>query len=190
LHGDFLINDDNQAVLAHVANNMKRLRAEQNISQQTLADVSGVSRRMVAAIENGNSNISLAKLGQIATVLGVSFATIVSPHGSVDGPRGNLLTWRGAISGSEARLSCSLTATGYVELWWWKIAAADSYQAQPDPEGWYEMIHVVEGTLTLKFDDRAELINAGESTVYHSSQCYAYYNETNTMLKFIRNVVR
>lgn len=189
LQGITLNTSDNQDVLVHVAHNMKRLRADQNLSQHALADRSGISRRMVAAIENGNSNISLAKLAQIATALGVSFATIVSPSEGSGAPRGNILTWRGSNPLSEARLSCSLSSPTTVELWVWKIAPLDYYLAQPDPDEWFEMIHVVQGTLTLKFADRTEIINTGESTVYSSAQHYGYYNESEEMLTFIRNAV-
>jgi transcriptional regulator with XRE-family HTH domain len=189
LQGVILNNSDNQDVLAHVAYNMKRLRAEQQLTQHALAERSGISRRMVAAIENGSSNISLAKLAHIATALGVGFATIVSPSESKDGARGNILTWRGVNPLSEARLSCSLSTPATVELWVWKIAPFDHYLAQPDPHGWFEMIHVIEGKLTLKFSERSEVVHAGESTVYNSDQHYGYYNDSDEMLVFIRNAV-
>lgn len=184
-----MVTDNKQAVLVHVASNIKRLRADQNLSQQQLADSSGVSRRMIAAIENGNANISLAKLAQIASELGVNFATIVSPHESKASSHKNILTWRGKNPNSEARLCCSLASTGQVELWFWQIAQNDYYLAEPDPEGWFEMVLVIEGQLTLKFDDRVEHLKAGDSSVYHSSQSYSYHNQSTGMLKFVRNAV-
>lgn len=187
--GIFLIKHETSAVLEYVAANLKRLRAQNQMSQQMLADKSGISRRMVAALENGNSNISLAKLDQLAAVLGVSFAHIVSPYETEGKPKRNVLAWRGSKPGSEAFLSCSITAASQVELWMWSIAPGDHYQAEADPAGWNEMIHVIEGTLTLKMSDETQVVSAGESLVYASSQQYCYYNEDETMLRFVRNVV-
>ena len=187
--GIFLIKHETGAVLEHVAANLKRLRAQNQMSQQVLADQSGISRRMVAALENCNSNISLAKLSQLAAVLGVSFAHIVSPYENDSSTKRNVLTWRGNKPGSEAYLSCSITTTSQVELWMWSIAPGDHYQAEPDPDGWYEMLHIIEGTLTLTFNDETQTLSAGESVVYSSAQSYSYHNLGNTTVRFIRNVV-
>ncbi len=184
-----MIKYETGAVLEHVAANLKRLRAQNQISQQMLAEQSGISRRMVAALENGNSNISLAKLAQLAAVLGVSFAHIVSPYENEGKTKRNVLTWRGNKPGSEAFLSCSIIEKNQVELWMWSIAPGDHYQAEPDPDGWYEMLHVIEGSLTLIFADEQQILSAGESVVYSSAQPYSYHNNGETLLRFIRNVV-
>ncbi|MDC0609770.1 XRE family transcriptional regulator [Vibrio sp.] len=184
-----MIKDETNAVLEHVAANLKRLRAQNQMSQQMLADKSGISRRMVAALENGNSNISLAKLAQLAAVLDASFAHIVSPYDNEGKTKRNVLTWRGEKSGSEAFLSCSFSAENQVELWMWSIAPGDKYQAEPDPEGWYEMVHIIEGSLTLVFAHETQVLSAGESVVYSSAQPYSYQNNTENMLRFVRNVV-
>lgn len=184
-----MIKHETGAVLEHVAANLKRLRTQNQLSQQMLADKSGISRRMVAALENGNSNISLAKLSQLAAVLGVSFAHIVSPYENEGATKRNVLTWRGNKPGSEAFLSCSIVVANQVELWMWSIAPGDHYQAEPDPAGWYEMLHIIEGSLTLVFAHETQVLSAGESVVYNSSQSYSYHNEGDAMLRFIRNVV-
>lgn len=176
-------------VLEHVAANLKRLRAEHQLSQQMLADQSGISRRMIAALEIGNANISLSKLDQIATVLGVSFAQLVSPFDSEGATKRNILAWRGSRPGSEAYLSCSFKDTNQVELWMWTIAPGDQYEAEADPQGWNEMLHVIEGSLTLCFANHTQVLSAGESVVYASSQPYCYRNQGEAMVRFVRNVI-
>ncbi len=181
------------AVLEHVAANLKRLRAERQLSQQMLADQSGISRRMIAALEIGNANISLAKLDQLAAVLGVSFAQLVSPFDSPFDSEGqakrSVLAWRGSRPGSAAYLSCSFKAANQVELWMWTIAPGDQYAAEADPQGWSEMLHIVEGELTLRFAQQTQVLSAGESVVYPSSQPYCYQNNGETLLRFVRNVI-
>jgi transcriptional regulator with XRE-family HTH domain len=180
---------DNCTVLAYVAANLKRLRAENQMSQQVLADRSGMSRRMIAALENGSSNISLAKLSLLASVLGVSFTNMVRPPESDDTESKSILTWRGAMPNSEAHLSCSLSNKHQVELWVWQISPNDYYQAEADPEGWFEMIYIIEGTLTLEFASETKTLQTGESITYPSSQHYRYCNTSGQPVRFIRNVV-
>ncbi len=54
-------------VLQHVSHNVRYFRDLKHLSQQQLADLVGVSRRMIAGIESGQDNISLAKLSLIAS---------------------------------------------------------------------------------------------------------------------------
>ncbi|WP_342607109.1 XRE family transcriptional regulator [Vibrio tritonius] len=179
---------ETDGVLEYVAANVKRLRAQHNLSQQALADKSGISRRMVAGLENGSTNISLAKLAQLAAVLGVSFAQIVSPSETESHHR-NILTWRGTHPESKAVLCCSLTATQQVELWMWSLAPNDGYLAEPDPEGWHELLHIIDGELTLELSDGTHLLVAGDSLVYSSAQTLRYQNNGSTLLRFVRSVV-
>ncbi|MFH3675778.1 cupin domain-containing protein, partial [Acinetobacter baumannii] len=63
------------------------------------------------------------------------------------------------------------------------------YIAEADPEGWQELIYVLEGELTIQFADSSKTIAAGSSIIYASSVTYTYINSGNQVLKFIRNVV-
>ena len=177
------------AVLEFVAENVKRLRNERQLTQQQLADQSEVSRRMVASIENGQANISLAKLNQLAMVLGVTFSEIVRPAIDNTTQPEQILTWKGAKAGSEAYLGCSVISQNEVELWSWKLAAGDFYQAEPDPKGFYEMLYIIEGVLHLELSDQTHVLQAGQSISYPSDQRYRYVNQQTTPARFIRNAV-
>ena len=54
--------------------NIKKFRLEQKLTQQALADLSGVSRQYICDIENKNRNkhITIAILGRIADALNVN----------------------------------------------------------------------------------------------------------------------
>lgn len=177
------------AVLEFVADNVKRLRTERQLTQQQLADAADVSRRMIASIENGQANISLAKLNQLASVLGATFTEIVRPYDKSTHTNAEVLTWKGAKPGSEGYLSCSVMSQNEVELWSWKLAANDFYQAEPDPEGFHEMLYVIEGVLHLELADATHVLHAGQSISYPSDQSYRYVNNQNYPLRFIRNAI-
>lgn len=176
-----------EAVLAHVASNLRALRKAAGLSQQEVADRAGLSRRMLVALEGGDTNISLARLSRVAAALGVSFARIVQPTESAERP--TTTVWQGQLAGSTARFLDAAACAREVEFWSWSIAPGDRYVAEADPPGYSEALLVVEGTLTLEFVDREEIVPAGGFTRYPSDQSYAYGNRGPGPLRFLRTVL-
>jgi transcriptional regulator with XRE-family HTH domain len=58
--------------------NMRRLRREQGISQEKLADLAGLHRTYVGSVERGERNISIDNMERLAIALGVTVADLVS----------------------------------------------------------------------------------------------------------------
>ena len=56
------------------AENIKRLRREQGISQEALADEAGLHRTYIGAVERGERNITLLSANRIAEALGVKLS--------------------------------------------------------------------------------------------------------------------
>jgi len=52
------------------ANNIKRIRLAKGISQEALADLAGLHRTYVGAVERGERNITLLNANRIAEALG------------------------------------------------------------------------------------------------------------------------
>jgi len=175
-------------VLAHVAANLRRLRRQSGMSQAALADAAGISRRMIVGLEGGGANISLSSLDRIAAALGATFVDLVAASG---GRRSRIdaVAWRGSHPASEAVLLGSVPAREEAQLWSWSLGPGERYQAEPDPEGWHEMIVVTEGQLRLELEDGVVAIEAGDHAVFSSAQQYAYANESDGVTRFLRNVV-
>ncbi|MHA3060004.1 helix-turn-helix domain-containing protein [Acinetobacter sp. ANC 4636] len=177
-----------QGILEYVSDNLKRLREQHQLSQQQLADQSGVSRRTIAGLESGEMNISLTKLAAIASVLQVSFAELVSSPTAKNPHIHRVKTWQSTNGNSFAELHCSAPAQQQVELWTWSLASGDVYQAEADPEGWSELLYIVQGSLTLTLDGVQHQLSAGSSFVYASSVPYSYANLGAEPLLFTRTV--
>ena len=68
---DTLYLHDDEFYYEIIRANIKKFRLEQKLTQQDLADISGVSRQYICDIENNNRNkhITIAILGRIADAL-------------------------------------------------------------------------------------------------------------------------
>lgn len=56
------------------ARNIKRIRLAKGISQEALADIAGLHRTYVGAVERGERNITLINAYRIAEALGVKLS--------------------------------------------------------------------------------------------------------------------
>jgi glyoxylate utilization-related uncharacterized protein len=74
-------------------------------------------------------------------------------------------------------------------MWLWSLEGGERYNAEPDPQGWHEMIFVTEGVLTLIVGGAEKDYPAGTFAIYSSAQDYSYANRQTEIVKFIRNVV-
>lgn len=62
-----------------VADNMKRLRGLRRMSQETLAEFTGLNRGYISSIENAHRNVSIDNICKIAAALGVQPRELLEP---------------------------------------------------------------------------------------------------------------
>nr|WP_225908844.1 XRE family transcriptional regulator [Pseudomonas lactucae] len=182
-------NPQRASVLQHVSQNVRRLRHAADLSQTALSEKSGVSRRMLVAIEAGEKNVSLSTLDRVAEALEVAFSDLIQAPDAPDHSRINELAWAGDIPGSKAVLLAKATARREVELWEMRLEPGDCYSPDPDPEGWSVQLFVFEGCLTLLLGDEEKQVAAGEFFMFASRQVHGYRNEGDVAVSFVRNVV-
>lgn len=177
------------SVLQHVSHNVRRLRHAADLSQSALSERSGVSRRMLVAIEAGDNNVSLTTLDRIAEALDVAFSDLIQTPENRDPSRINEVAWAGNIAGSKAVLLASAVASKEVELWEWRLEPGEVYTSEADAQGWSEQLYVFEGTLWVVLGEHRTKLAAGEFLMYPSNQPHAYCNEGAVAVRFMRNVV-
>lgn len=176
-------------VLACVGDNVRHLRQQAGLSQQALADASGLSRRMIVGIESGEANISLSNLDRIAAALGISFSRLVRAPEAEDGTRIRSILWQGETVDSRGTLLGSAPATSEVEMWTWSLAPGERYEGEAtETSGWSEMVYVLEGRLTVEMEDGARQVDAGDFLIFRSPAPYVFVNAETGPLRFIRNI--
>ncbi|MDN4613960.1 helix-turn-helix domain-containing protein [Leifsonia sp. F6_8S_P_1B] len=182
------VHDGDSGVLAHVAGNVRRLRQERGLSQATLAERSGVSRRTIINLEAGEANVSLSGLDRVADALSTRFSALVAEP-SAPSTAINALAWRGAGPESSASLLGSAPALSEAQLWSWSLSPGDRYHAEPDPAGWHELLLVTSGRLRLELEDGETLLGPGDHAIYSSAQRYAYVAVGEEAVRFVRVAV-
>ncbi len=68
------------SLIGTLAENIRRLRREQNLSQEELADICGLHRTYVGSVERGERNVTLSSLELLATALNISVADLLTPE--------------------------------------------------------------------------------------------------------------
>ena len=66
-------------LLGVLSQNMIRLRAEQGLSQEALAEMAGMHRTFISLVERQGRNITLGAVEAIATALGVDVPSLLTP---------------------------------------------------------------------------------------------------------------
>jgi transcriptional regulator with XRE-family HTH domain len=176
-------------VLAHVGTNVRRLRQERSLSQAGLTELSGISRRMIVAIESGQANVSLSTVDRLAAALGASFTEMVRPAEASDSRRIRSLAWRGNDPESEAVLLGAAPAAREAELWIWSLGEGERYPSEADSGNWHEMLFVLEGLLVVEAADGRHEVGRGDFLIFSSARPYVFANGGGGTVRFIRNVV-
>lgn len=62
-----------------VGDNTDRIRKEKGLTQEQLAERSGLSQQYISGLENGHRNPTIVTLFELATALGVSHLDLLTP---------------------------------------------------------------------------------------------------------------
>ena len=179
--------------LAALGSRVRARRQAQGLTVVRLAELSGVSRRMLTAIELGQANPSLVTVDKVARALDTDFAGVVLADKDADvvtvRPADSATLMWSSEAGSRAWLHVATRDRGGPELWTWTLVPGDRYTADPDPDGSEELFLVQSGTLVVVAEDAGPTsIPAAASARLSSDRQYAYVNEGPEPVEFVRVV--
>ena len=172
---------------------VRRWRTERNWTLDALAERSGVSRRSLVDIEQGQANPSISVLLLLSNAFGVSLsalieehtATAVTMHRSGEAPR----LWEG-LFGGYGLLVGSTEPPNVVEHWEWLMKPAESHESEAHSVGTREIILVHEGQLRIQVGVVSEVLGAGDSIVMFTDQPHSYSCEGNSEVQFTMTVMQ
>jgi len=183
---------DAEATANAVARNTRRLRTAKGWSLDQLAARSGVSKGMLVHLEQARTNPSLGTLCKVSDTLGVSLAALVELHESpsvqVVPPGETVRLWSGE-AGSAGDLLAGCDERDHVELWQWSIATGDGLSSEAHMDGTRELLHVLDGTLTLEVDGEPHAVRAGGAAVFQADRPHSYRNEHKRTVRFVMVVL-
>ncbi|ONM46781.1 helix-turn-helix domain-containing protein [Nocardia donostiensis] len=179
--------------LLRVGERIRTIRIDRDMTVQHLADLSGVSRRLLTQIEHGQANPSLVAVTRIARSLGTEFTELIGDTGPAESAIERIPTDRYSLvwtspAGSSAYLLVSTPGVRTADLWSWTLAPGDTYSGLPDPPGSFELFHITAGRLSVVADDVEVTMTAGESARLRSDRPYSYRNNGTEPAVFLRTV--
>lgn len=169
-----------------VGANQKQIRTERGLTLDALAQMSGVSRSNLAAIESGKANPSIATVWQIASALKVGFSELVA----VSDDATHVIDTLGAEPAtSDDGKYRAYPVVGFdpalgFELYECEIDAGGSLSAAAHPSGTQEILSVIEGVLSLGLADESYVLGPNKTIRFAADQLHEYGNDGDRLLRF------
>lgn len=170
-----------------IAQNLKQLRTERNLSLGDLAKASGISKAMLSDIEKGNSNPTINTIWKIANGLKVSYTKLID---SVDREATVVRKPTSVMQLGESqayRVYCyyKTSPVRNFEFFYVELDAQSSNYTIGHSEKAQEYIYVIKGELILQTELENFVLQEGDSLVFDSFISHTYKNRQDFMISFI-----
>lgn len=168
-----------------IAENLKRLRTERNLSLGQLSDLCGISKVMLSQIEKGDTNPTINTLWKIANGLKVPYTSLLDQkeHDTFVIKKTDIpaqITEEG-----HYRLYCyyPITPNRNFELFQVELDEGYQYTSIGHSEKSQEYIMVLEGQLTLTVGNENYILDENNSICFAASVKHIYHNTGKGALK-------
>lgn len=170
---------ETSALAAAIGRRVKQERQARHWTLDRLAEVAGVSRRMVVNVEQGAANPSVGTLLRVGEALGVGLPALVEPPAV--GPvkvtrRGEGATLWSSDGGGAGVLVAASGPPEVFELWDWVLGPGDEHRSEAHPAGARELLQVRKGVVTLEVADAAYTLHVGDAVAFPGDVPHAYAN--------------
>lgn len=187
MHYDALVDNNASELSAAIGAKVRAERQSREWALDELAELSGVSRRMLINVEQGTANPSVTTLLRLSDALGVGLQALVAVPQSkpVKVIRGGCAPalWTGE-DGGRGVLLAGTTPPDILELWDWTLAPGDRHDSEAHVRGTKEILQVREGTVTVTVGDQVEVLEADDAISFASDVAHSYANEGSDPARF------
>jgi len=168
--------DEPKQIAGHLGRNLTSLRHVRGLTQEALAQASGVPRSTVANLESGDANPSLAVLVKVASALGVPIDELLASPGR------KVRTWQAAdiaakSPGRGVRLRPLVpepVPDGILELM--DLDPGGSMRGEPHLPGTREYFTCLAGAVTIYVAGERYELKAGGVLAFPGNVPHAYRN--------------
>jgi transcriptional regulator with XRE-family HTH domain len=170
-----------------IGGRVRQERQARGWSLDRLAEVAGVSRRLLVNVEQGAANPSVGTLLRISDALGVGLPVLVAPPSTTamtvtrDGEGAALWT---SPAGGRGVLVAGTQPPNVLELWDWTLYPRDTHRSAAHLPGTMELLQVQRGSILLEVGDESATLRAGDSVVFRSDVPHAYTQLGATRTRF------
>lgn len=180
------------AVTAAVAEHVRGLRLTRGWSLDELAARSRVSKGMLVQIEGARTNPSVGTLCRLAEAFGVTVTRLLEPAAErtvhITDAEAAPSLWRGGYGGFS-RLLGGVNEPAFVELWEWQLAPRDAHPSAEHAPGTRELLHVLDGAVTLSIDGTDYTAEAGQTLQFRADRAHTYRNDGPVATRLVMVVV-
>lgn len=164
---------DNAA--ANIARNIKQLREVRGLTQQRLADLSGVPRATWAHLESGSANPTLSVLIKAAATLQVSLDELIGP------PRATGQFFKGSQLKSRKRTGVEMRrvipdAVPNLEVDRFFLPVGTRMTGAPHTPGTREYLVCESGTVEVAVSGQVWTLEPGDVVAFRGDQKHSYRN--------------
>ena len=170
-----------------IADNLKRLRTERNLSLGQLASLSGVSKVMLSQIEKGDTNPTINTIWKIAKGLKVSYTALLEQQ-----KQNTTLIKKSEIAvqsddSGHYRIYCFYPNTPQrnFELFQIELDAGHSHTALGHSEKSLEYMMVLEGKLSLTVHHQTHVLLPNDAISFPASAEHVYTSDGLETLKAV-----
>ena len=170
-----------------IGTRIKEHRKSRGWTLDQLAELAGVSRRMLVNVEQGAVNPSVGTLLLLSDALGVGLPALVEPPASraaklTRNGQGAVL-WTGD-AGGQGVLVAGTEPPDVVELWDWTLAPGERHDSEAHSDGTRELLHVQEGAVTIEAGGDHYDLAEGDALSFRGDAPHAYINSTDVPARF------
>ncbi|MGD8190697.1 helix-turn-helix domain-containing protein [Brevibacillus ginsengisoli] len=168
-----------------IAQNLKRLRLERNLSLGQLAELSEVSKVMLSQIEKGDTNPTINTIWKIAKGLNVPYTVLIDKHEQNTTVIKKTEAKEQSSKDGTYRVYCYYgnTPQRNFELFLLEMDSGATYTSVGHSEKSQEYITVLEGELVLSTNNEDYVLKKEDSISFSSAVPHTYKSCGETTLK-------
>lgn len=161
-----------------IAANLKKFRAERNLSLSRLAELSGISKVMLSQIEKGEANPTVNTVWKIAGGLNIPYSALFEQtKGTIEVVTRDR-TVAQSDDGGSYRMYCYFAGTPSRNFEWFQteIEAGSSHTSMGHPAKSMEYLMLLEGELELTVEGRQYVLHKDDAIEFTADNEHTYKN--------------